>query len=918
MIVNLIATNIMLKIDENRKIFISGGNMQRFSFFFILLMFVISVGVIAKEKTDSQKWTVEDVLKQESAGSFDISPDGKWVVWVKSRPDKEQDRQVGDLYLTSLTDSVDIQLTRGKTSDNNPKWSQDGKMIAFTSMGEEDKERKNQIWLINPKGGEPWQLTQMKSGINSFQWRNEKQIIFSAREDPYLFEDENKKKKDDAIVVGDQEHFLPVRLFQVTLEGKEVIRVTTNSGKVGEFAVSPDGKWIVTSEAQNIHFPYDYKIPPKQFLYNLEDTTRNEIFIKKRASGFVWQLNSQGFFCSLPLSSVPNDDYVSVSTLYYFDLVSKNYEKVPLDWKWELGSGYHMTEIGLLTSLANGTGNKLTFYFKNNGKWQKQEIQDNQEKNIYINTVGQDGKTVVFTYTTASTPQQIKTGKIDNFQINHKKDIIPLNSWIKKKYLAKSEIISWTGALNENVDGVLYYPYNYEKGKKYPLMCSIHGGPAGVDRDAFREAWSTYPNILSGKGSFVLKVNYHGSGNYGLTWVESIKGHYYEYEVPDILTGVDYLIEKGLVVPDQLGIMGWSNGAILATQCVVETGRFKVVAPGAGDVNWTSDYGNCAFGAGFDNAYFGGPPWKLPEYYIKKSPLFKMEKVTTPTIIFFGTEDTNVPTEQGWEHYRALQQIGKTPVRFLLFPGEPHGLRKISHQRRKMEEELAWFDQYFFNTYDKPNEAFKKDSPLALVLKKTEAKKSKGNFGEIMKNYLFPEVVELDSLWVGRFEVTRAQFKAFDKNYLYEEGAGNYPVNSITFDQANSYCEWASKVSGKKYRLPNEKEMKKLISKAKSNSAHENNLDYWAGYSITPDEMNLLQEKINSLDKAALLKTVGSFKPVGENSVYDLGGNVAEWCVGQNGKGKILGASAVTAGDLKTSYRAPELNYVGFRVIVEK
>lgn len=883
---------------------------------FILLIWGVS---FSKETNDPKKWTIDDVLKQESAGSFDVSPDGKWVVWVKTRPDKKQDRTVGDLYITGLTDSTKIQLTRGKYNDRSPQWSPDGKWIAFTSVRGEDKEKKNQIWLINPKGGEPWQVTKMKNGVNSFQWQDAKHLIFTAREDTYLREQELKKKKDNAIVVGDQEHFLPVRLFQTCIKGKKVTRLSDNTGKIGEFAVSPDGRWVVTNEAQSIHFPYDYKIKPRQFLYNLKEKTRTGIFPgKKRSSRFAWNLDSKGFFCSVPFANDPDNDYVSVSTLYFFSLSTMKPEQVPLDWKWELSYGYQVTGEGLLTSLANGPWNKLAFYKKVNGKWQNTPLNDPYEKNIYIQDVSKNGETVVFTYTTAGTPPRVKAGTIRNHQIQNQKKIIQLNLWMEKKYLAKSEIIHWKGARGDRVDGVLFYPYNYEKGKKYPLMSSIHGGPAGVDRDAFREAWSTYPNLLSSRGVFVLKVNYHGSGNYGLKWMESIKGHYYEYEVPDIMKGIDYLINKGLVDPDQLGIMGWSNGAILAIQCVVKSNRFKVVAPGAGDVNWTSDYGNCAFGAGFDNAYFGGPPWDNPQYYIKKSPLFKMRSVTTPTILFFGTEDTNVPTEQGWEHYRALQQIGKTPVRFILFPGEPHGLRKLSHQRRKMEEELAWFDKYFFETYEKPNEAFKKDSPLAAALKIAGAKRSDHVFGETINHILLPEMVKTDDLCVSRFEITRAQYAQYNRFYKFVPGTGNYPVTKISFVKARAYCRWAGKLSGKKFHLPTEKEMRTLQAKAKGNLANENNLDYWAGYSITPDEVDMLQAKLKKLPPEMLLKPVGSFKPVGENGVYDLGGNVAEWCVAKDGSGKILGLSAVTPQDAKSVYHAPDPDFVGFRVIVEK
>ena len=868
---------------------------------------------------DPRSWNIDDVLKQEYASSFDISPDGNWVIWIKRSPNEKKNKLVGHIYKTSLKDSTEIQLTRGKNSSKNPKWSPDGKLIAFLAKRGEDKKSKTQIWLMNSRGGEPYQLTSKEKGVKSFEWLNEKEIIFSAREDEYLLEKEKEEKKDDAIVVGDQEHYRPVRLFQISLKNKEVERISENKGKVNEFAISPNGKWIVTNENQNIHYQYDNRIPPKQYLYNLENATREEIFTKESLDprSYKWSLDSRGFYCTYRISKEPDDDYISIPALYYFDVENGEGQSVPLNWDWKMGFfGYFVTSEGVLTSLANGPHNKLAFYQKQEKGWNKQNLEDKKQENIFIKAVSDDGKKVIYTYTTASHPAEIKTAKINNSKLIEKKEIIKINKWTDKKEIAKSEVIYWKGARGDKVNGILYYPHDYDPDKKYPLMCSIHGGPSSADLDIFSESWAEYPNILASRGSFVLKVNYHGSGNHGLEWVDAIREHYYEYEVPDIMKGIDHLIDKDMVDPDSLGIMGWSNGAILSIQSVIESDRFNVTAPGAGNVNWTSDYGNCAFGAGFDNAYFGGPPWEKTKYYIKKSPLFKMEKVTTPTIIFFGTEDRAVPTEQGWEHYRALQQIGKAPVRFLLFPGEPHGLRKLSHQRRKMEEELRWFNKYFFGLQEKENEAFKKKSPLANALKLQKAESSEGFFGEKYQGTLIPEAVKQDSIIVGRFEVTRALYAEFDDDYTFSPVKGNYPVNNITYEKAKDYCQWLSKLTGKQYRLPSKKEFDKLANLV-DKSEKSNNLNYWAGYDINIDDAELLHTKIEK-EKTDLIKAVGSFLPVGENDLYDLGGNVAEWCIDNKSQPKVLGASAINPVNVKTEYEKPPLKYTGFRVIMEK
>jgi dipeptidyl aminopeptidase/acylaminoacyl peptidase len=362
-----------------------------------------------------------------------------------------------------------------------------------------------------------------------------------------------------------------------------------------------------------------------------------------------------------------------------------------------------------------------------------------------------------------------------------------IDSPLFKKPISKREIITWKGARDDTVEGILYYPYRYEEGKKYPLIVMIHGGPYGADMDFFANSWARPVHIWTERGAFILNVNYHGSSNYGLEFGESIAGHYYEYEVPDIENGVDYLIGQGKIDENKLGIIGWSNGAILGTALTIHTDRYKVASLGAGDVNWTSDYGNCSFGVSFDNYYFGGPPWEIPQEYIRLSPLFQMQKVTTPILIFHGDKDVNVPYEQGWEFYRALQQIGKAPVRFISFPGEAHSPRKLVHMRRKVSEEIRWIETYLFKTYKEKNESLKKGSPLSQLETSLKIAAVDGLYGIDKNGVLIPETVTFKKKTIGRFEVTRAQWAAFDKNYTVEKGTGNYPVTGITHKQAQEY-----------------------------------------------------------------------------------------------------------------------------------
>ncbi|MCP5116571.1 MAG: S9 family peptidase, partial [bacterium] len=265
--------------------------------------------------------------------------------------------------------------------------------------------------------------------------------------------------------------------------------------------------------------------------------------------------------------------------------------------------------------------------------------------NIFGLLVTRDAGKVVYAYSTASQPEQWYQAGFTGAAMSDARAITKLNSDFDKKPVAKREIVHWKGARDDQVEGLLYYPHGYREGRKYPLVLMIHGGPHGVDLDRFTETWSRPINLLAQRGAFVLRVNYYGSSNYGLEWSESISGgNYNDLEWVDAERGVDAVIARGLADPDQLGVMGWSNGSIITIEITTRTTRYKVASAGAGDVNWTSDWANCRFGHSFDDYYLGKTPLEDPAFYVKKSPLFRMDKVRTPTIIFFGDNDTSVPT----------------------------------------------------------------------------------------------------------------------------------------------------------------------------------------------------------------------------------------------------------------------------------
>jgi dipeptidyl aminopeptidase/acylaminoacyl peptidase len=871
------------------------------------------------------KWTVDDIIMSEQAGQAQVSPDCRWTAWAKTSVDKEKDSRVSNIWLSSLIEKKEIELTRGTDTNFSPKWSPDGQMLAFISNRPLPKPKEGsaadgptpQIWLINPYGGEPWPLTDSDRAVSAFDWAGPDAIIYAAQEAPTLYESKIKQDKDSSIVVEDEQHAPPIRLFRVEVKSKKVTRLTDNTDRIQELAVSLDGGKVVTIHDRSLRYVYDNKIKPAVFIYDLKSGERKQLFTEQKfnVDRVRWAPDSKGFYASSAFTEDPQYLNATIEELYYCDVAGGAPVKVNLGWDNGLAFDFEPTSDGVVTLLADGARNRVARFTRQGDQWQRQWVESDHAHNIFGFTLGKDDKTLVYDYSTASTPSQWYRGRLEGASIESAVQFTDLNEGFKKKPIAKSELVRWKGALDETVEGILYYPDTYEAGKKYPLVVMIHGGPAGADFDEWDESWAYPANLMTERGAFVFKPNYHGSSNYGLKWVQSIaNGKYYDLEVPDIEKGVDYLIGRGLIDRDKMGVMGWSNGSILTIALTVNSPRYKVASAGAGDVEWISDWGNALFGAAFDNYYFGKSPLQDPELYIKKSPFFKLDRVKTPTIIYFGTEDTNVPTEQGWLHYRALQQLGNVPVKFILFPGEPHSPRKITHQHRKLEEDLAWFDKYLFNSAKEEDEALKPDSPLATALKLMTARCDGDRYGVVDKGALIPETVDYSGAKVGRFEVTRSQYAQFDKSYAVEPGKENYPASGITLEQARAYCQWLSNLTGNKYRLPNESESESLYGSA---AGTENTLDYWAGYAVNYDDAVRLEKELKRLGgKAPLLKEVGSFKGAGtDDLVFDLGGNVAEWVELKDGGGRAMGGSADTPVDAKWRTRKPAPEYIGFRVV---
>jgi dipeptidyl aminopeptidase/acylaminoacyl peptidase len=288
-------------------------------------------------------------------------------------------------------------------------------------------------------------------------------------------------------------------------------------------------------------------------------------------------------------------------------------------------------------------------------------------------------------------PSELFAGTLDGGELTR---VTFHNPELDDVRLARQETISWSGADDWQISGVLTYPVDYVEGQRYPLILQVHGGPEGVSLDGWTSS-ATYPvQILAASGFMVLEPNYRGSAGRGVAFSKADHDDLGGKEYQDVLAGIDALIERGLVDGDRVGTGGWSYGGYFSAWAATRhSERFRAAVVAAGLTNWVSFTGTTDIPNEMSLVHWNQWWWENPELHWQRSPLAWIDNAQTATLIVHGTADERVNPEQSLELYTALRLRG-VPSELVLYPREPHGLLERAHQIDFAERVVRWFETY--------------------------------------------------------------------------------------------------------------------------------------------------------------------------------------------------------------------------------
>ena len=639
---------------------------------------------LAAQDGGEQTFSFDDAIDMVRVSGPRLAPDGSRVLFVRDELDWDENKRVSRIWVVGA-DGQNARPFTGSADDSSPEWSPDGRWVSFTRpAGDSDKVR--QLFVLPVDGGEAVQLTRHVTAAGSYRWSGDSGSIFFLASDSLPDGVEKERKNGDDAVFIDEGPNGQTRgswngVWQVMVElgdaPHDATRLTPEPRRIGDFAPSPDGNFLA----------YVHRGENRRNAGHLA-----EIVLLTIASGEEMQITDN----DAPESQLRWSPDGRAITFVAPDLET-----------WELDQGnlyHHDIPTGETRQLIPDTDLDMRSYRWNPGGGSIDMVAlDRTDANLFRIDIRSDEmeqltreqgvlggasfdalhNLAAVQYASPTDPGDLWLYDLGN---GSRTRLTEANPNLAGKELAEPEVVRWTSSDGLEIEGILYQP----PGRSAPgaSVLEIHGGPAGV----FTRGFDADAQLLVAQGYAILQPNVRGSSGYGDALLRGNMNDIGGGDYQDLMTGVDAIIARGVAHPDSLAVKGWSYGGILGGWTITRTDRFKAASLGAMVADWRSE-----FGAGFNfdvvRWYLGGDPWSNREYWTERSAFSHLDKVTTPTILFHGSEDRTDTMEQSMNFFAGLRHLG-VDARFILFPREGHGIREPRHRRTLLIEEMRWLNQY--------------------------------------------------------------------------------------------------------------------------------------------------------------------------------------------------------------------------------
>ena len=687
-----------------------------------LFVLIVLTSTLRAQPPRTHDVTPNDYASVATVTELAVSPDGKQVAYCLATWDVKADNRRTDLWVVD-TDGKGKprQLTKDRANDRHPKWSADGGSIYVLGNRKKDGQKEppfdgsTQIWRVSVEeldvkpGSELTAVTKVAGGVIGYDYAPKVRTLFYSVDAETTDADDFSKlrEKFNKVEYGHGKRKISEVYRQP--EGSKPEKLIGEKRYIREFVVTQDGKRVAMISA------FDDTVLKSEGESRVdvwEDgkvvTPPTDVYRKKAASPWAWleslAWNPDGTrfaFCAI-FDGYPAEIVIG-------ELKAKNWDvrQLPSGIRPALSANIR----GYGTPLCWRTSNTLCYFLDCNAGTTLVDHEIGDDPKIFRGLFGNFDRVL---YGLALFPGDIGRagefrgallGGVDNnfpnlkhwdTGMNHT-PLTDLNPHAATWKLPSVSHITWKAPDGTTVGGPLELPPGWKNGdKKLPLVVAIHGGPTTASHADLEFDPHNGRLYFSAAGYAVLCPNYRGSTGYGDKFVTDLIGRENDIEVKDILAGIQHLINEGIADPDRIGVMGWSNGGYL-TNCLISLKdspiKFAAASSGAGIVDTVAEWGFNDEPA-YPRVFKKGLPWETPEIYKKTSPTYQLGNVKTPTLIHVGGGDDRCPPGHSKMLYRALKEYVNVPTQLVVYPGEPHGLTKLSNRKAKMEWDLAWFDKY--------------------------------------------------------------------------------------------------------------------------------------------------------------------------------------------------------------------------------